>query len=346
VCQCLLWSDSPRAKRPYGEGTWWRYASCSADRRRKDGMELRVHGIGSHEPFQVLGSPTLEFGDDRNGSYRMFEPSRNQVHAFVWSRTTRAKFGVYRYLLLPFTLLNVAGFAQSLTSAQDRLGGFVYRFLVQALGISVTVSYVYWLWAALADVPRVHGASAVYHNSATWLVLLIVLAPLLFRSLFPGRDGDSSASGQGIPPVGTSQLWTKRPTRSFHLAHFLGTFGLIEAINLATGWRQDLLLTLVVIQMTILLLGGAVILWRIPNSEAPERAGLVVMLLAIALPHVIFGSVLLADASVIERFHQIEPAESVGLAVLRPIPYWQFIATYFVVALMAFSSAPDRRTAS
>lgn len=297
-------------------------------------MELRVHGIGSHQPYQVFGAPILEFGDRRNGTYEMPERSRDDVHAFVWSRTTRRRLGIYRYALLPFTLLNVAGYAQTSASDQDDLGGRIYRTLVQFLGLTLTISYIYWLWAACADLPRVHGASADFQASMFVSVLVIVLGPILFRVLIRrGTNYSTPHADAATPVVGTSAFWSKRPARAFHLGHLLGSLALLEAINLATGWRQDLLMTLVAIQIATILVLGAVVLRRIRQPGAPERGGLVLLLLAVALPHAILGSILLATTSTVEAFHMIEASDSVGLLVLRPTPYWQFIATYFAIAL-------------
>src|SRR2546430_84557 len=91
-----------------------------------DRREIRVHGIGLHDPWDVLGSPPKTEGSANVGSYS-FVGLRTSARSFVWSRITRGSTVLW-YALLPFTLINVAGYMVGADASTNRHR--CYRFIV------------------------------------------------------------------------------------------------------------------------------------------------------------------------------------------------------------------------
>ena len=75
-------------------------------------VEFRVHGIGDHDDWSELGSPTLLVdGAPRHAD--IAEPPELPGHDLLlvnWARTSRRRSGWLWYLALPYTLVNAAGY--------------------------------------------------------------------------------------------------------------------------------------------------------------------------------------------------------------------------------------------
>jgi hypothetical protein len=292
-------------------------------------LELRVHGIGSHAPHEVLGAPERKTGDENIGVYALPQQLRPGVHAFVWSRTTRRWLGTYRYFLLPFTLVNVAGFMRREGSAHGDWARLIYSTLVALVGASVTVSYLFWLWAFIVDLPSVHGARVDVLALLFWIPILVIGIPVVSRIFFV-----RTYSGAPRQAVSSEQFWRSNGDRTAFVVH-LALVSLIAAgLNAATGWEDDPLFVLAAAQTTLLVvLGGLVYRTALKQPQHPEIAGIFNLTIAVALPHIFFGALMVVASTVVEAFHAIRPGE-VMLIALRPREqYWRFTFVMFSAAL-------------
>ena len=106
--------------------------------------ELRVHGVGGTPPEDILGEPhtKLVAGDKIAGFYRGSDESDGrQVEAYSWGGlTSRSASRAWWLVLLPFALVNVAGWMH-VKRGRDAL---VAR-LVRAVALVLSASYVLWL---------------------------------------------------------------------------------------------------------------------------------------------------------------------------------------------------------
>lgn len=108
-------------------------------------MELRVHGIGDHGALSNQGSGVqLRSAAPVRGVllYRAPPPPAHEVRFVNWTRTARNRVPLAWYLVLPFTLLNMASFMS------PRRGGPLHKSLVIGWGVVLTVTT--WLWLVLA----------------------------------------------------------------------------------------------------------------------------------------------------------------------------------------------------
>src|SRR4051794_39843979 len=88
-----------------------------------DAVEVRVHGIGDHDDWSELGSPTLVSDGSPRGADIALPPTL-PAHPLLlvnWSRTSRRRAGWLWYLALPYTLVNAAGYMDD--AAGDEIGG-------------------------------------------------------------------------------------------------------------------------------------------------------------------------------------------------------------------------------
>jgi len=296
-------------------------------------LELRIHGIGSHAPPDVDGEPALVKGDSEIGVYVVDDDTR----AFVWSRTTRGRLGVYRYFLLPFTLVNVAGYMHRPRGE----GSASFPPLVHLIGASVTLSYIFWLLAFAADAPRAYGASEEWQISAFFVVLAAVFGTLVLFAIAPRRRSPPPA--EDTSDVGQERFWARYPRRGSYVGHAVLVAVIYEVVNVLTSWRQDVIVSLAAGQLIALtLLGTIVYLHAAGDDQTSEIGGLFALGVAMALPHIAFGGVFYASASIVELFRDI-PAGQLSLAVLRPVPYWQFLPTFFTLAGLLWALLLFRR---
>ena len=129
-----------------------------ADPGRFEVRELRIHGVGGSPGEALLGlrsrDDTVVVGEGRGTIFlarRAGREGRN-VEGYDWGAlTSSSPLQPLWILLLPFTLLNVAGWMHpSFESAKHRQIDLI-RMLVQVLGILLTVTWTLWTAILLVD---------------------------------------------------------------------------------------------------------------------------------------------------------------------------------------------------
>lgn len=153
----------------------FRHATSKAPSDLTGVTELRVHGVGGTPPEHLLGEPNAELvaGDQIAGFYRGTDRTVNgvtrHVEAYSWGGlTSRSASRAWWLLLLPFALVNVAGWMQS----ERKSGGFVAR-LIRALALSLTATLVLWLSTLSLDMIAYQcGGDPDCYSSRWWLAPL------------------------------------------------------------------------------------------------------------------------------------------------------------------------------
>ncbi len=113
------------------------------------GIEMRVHGIGDHDIYSSLGSPTYSDDNPPTDQVRVGEAPRLPGHPLRLVNWSRASRGINRsvawYLAFPFTLMNVAGYMGPL-KVKDAL---FLRVGLLVSGILLTASMAVWVGAII-----------------------------------------------------------------------------------------------------------------------------------------------------------------------------------------------------
>lgn len=170
---------------------------------RAEVVELRVHGVGGASAQQLLQARgdfdvVQVEGDGTSGFFRLRHPDRADrvAEAYVWGGlNSKALISGLWWLLLPFTLVNLAGWMLGRTGRGDGVGGGsspsdrplatkITRGLVRLGGAGLTIVYVLYLLVLVVDVTAVRCGSDPACSRSWWL------APLRW---FP------TASGVGHP---------------------------------------------------------------------------------------------------------------------------------------------------
>ena len=177
--------------------------------------ELRVHGVGNTPLEQILDdpNPVRVIGDATAGFYRRpgFEPSTTQppiddkgalvspgdLEAYDWGGfNTGGGWRAFWVLLLPFTLVNLAGW---MVLNRSRLG----RRSVQLFGLALSTALVAWLGAVAVDTIALQcGGQTTCVDHHVWMkpldwfgsdpaariaiVLIIPLVIVLLLRMWPG----------------------------------------------------------------------------------------------------------------------------------------------------------------
>lgn len=121
-----------------------------------DGVEIRVHGIGDHNDWSGLGSPTLIY-DGAPLAPDVAQPPTLPDHTVLlvnWSRTSRKRSGWLWYLALPFTVVNAAGYMVPTGDAGTERTDRQVRTSSVATGLVLTVLGYVWLVAIVETIAR------------------------------------------------------------------------------------------------------------------------------------------------------------------------------------------------
>jgi hypothetical protein len=112
--------------------------------------EIRVHGVGGTTPEAMLEQTGVRqaAGDTIAGFFRgATGPAGRAVEAYSWGGlTARSRSRAFWVLLLPFSLINLAGWMVEPGSDPDRRsrGTKWHEVLVQVIGLQLTAMYVMW----------------------------------------------------------------------------------------------------------------------------------------------------------------------------------------------------------
>ena len=129
-----------------------------AEPSRFEVRELRIHGVGGSPGEALLGlrsrDDAVVVGEGRGTVFlaRRADSEGRNVEGYDWGAlTSSSPLQPLWILLLPFTLLNVAGWMHpSFESAKHRQIDLI-RMLVQVLGILLTVTWTLWTAILLVD---------------------------------------------------------------------------------------------------------------------------------------------------------------------------------------------------
>src|SRR5947209_419809 len=139
-------------------------------------MELRVHGIGGPDPASVLGcAPNATVvswrSEPRSRSVVRCAAGDREVHVYHWSPLTSGSRSFAAWpLLLPFTLINVAGWMAppGAGPAADRRRT-LHRLGTALVGLATTGATVVWLFAAAIAVwGKVEGTDSAAGALSGW----------------------------------------------------------------------------------------------------------------------------------------------------------------------------------
>ncbi|MGB5756635.1 MAG: hypothetical protein WBM50_06945, partial [Acidimicrobiales bacterium] len=131
--------------------------------------ELRIHGIGGSTPESLLRDrdPIQVGGDDEAGFYRRRDRSAF-TEAYAWGGlTARANVRAFWILLLPFALINVAGWMIAPVGVGDRKRP---EALMRAVALGSTVAMVGLMAAATVDLVALQcGLQEACAGRSVWL---------------------------------------------------------------------------------------------------------------------------------------------------------------------------------
>ncbi|HYT30520.1 MAG TPA: hypothetical protein VEN82_07060 [Actinomycetota bacterium] len=176
-------------------------------------IELRVHGVGGATPEGLLGeegaADVVRVGGDGPTT---FHARRRDLHveAYVWGKlTSRALVQPLWLFLLPFTLVNVAGWMHRPIAdcrTRSRWPLKASRLLVEFIGLGLTAAYIYWIANTILN-------HAYYRESVFWLhgprskivaggvVLLVLLLVVLWIALSKQGGFERYPPPSGIAPA-------------------------------------------------------------------------------------------------------------------------------------------------
>lgn len=136
------------------------------------GTEIRIHGIGDHNPWSALGTPPVKHHGTDFTPDTVLPPElpTHNLWLVTWSRVSRKRAGWLWYVALPFTLVNVAREMRSAdrdvddTGSSDResdalvgappAGDTLLRVAVVVVGAVLTWTCFVWSVAIVETIAR------------------------------------------------------------------------------------------------------------------------------------------------------------------------------------------------
>ncbi|MEY2396864.1 MAG: hypothetical protein QOJ00_38 [Actinomycetota bacterium] len=155
--------------------------------------EIRVHGVGGSSPASILGlgsdveAELVTFGD-RTGVWR--RRSQPEIEGYVWGGlTSGSSLQPFWILLLPFTLVNVAGWMHEPAAVLGLARIRVIRAVTFCVGLTMTATYAVWTALIIEDsigsrwLPRRHPHLGGHHITPRWGTIVGGVAMLVMLSL-------------------------------------------------------------------------------------------------------------------------------------------------------------------
>ncbi|MER5335280.1 hypothetical protein [Micromonospora sp. NPDC002717] len=184
-----------------------------------DGVtELRLHGVGGTTPENLLAdvAPQLVSGDGVAGFFRTADVKGRHAEAYSWGGlTSRSATRALWLLLLPFTLVNVAGWMCTPTAWRGALRFRVHRAVVRWAALGLTVNLLLLVAMTTMDVVAYQCGVRVACADRWWLrwlhtdpfvdhparrVLVGALVPLLVAIGLLALSGRSLSRYEQVPP--------------------------------------------------------------------------------------------------------------------------------------------------
>ncbi|MGH8887697.1 MAG: hypothetical protein ACRDYX_21510, partial [Egibacteraceae bacterium] len=195
-------------------------------------IEIRIHGVGGstphallceHDPEDVL----LVRGTEKSGFWaRRSDPT---VQGYVWGPlTSGSKLQPLWIVLLPFTLLNVAGWMhRPVTSCSQRRTWWT-RWLVTVLGFTLTIIWALWLCVIVADLVAYRAGRQLTSISTGQFVAIGVGGFAIAAIGFAWRARGSLA-GWPLVGLGAAVSFGALVARTLESSGWRGTWGVVGA---------------------------------------------------------------------------------------------------------------------
>lgn len=201
-------------------------------------MELRVHGIGGPTPQSVLGvSPGTTCrpvwrGVPPAASALRVPPGDRSTAVYHWAPlTSGSRWFALWPLLLPFTVINVAGFMRPRGGA---LRGFLVVRLVQGVALATTMAWVGWAAMVGQIILREQSPHWAGEVLAGVLVLLPFLVSQATRRAFDALQPSSAHQGNRAVHADRGEL--RDPDFFDGRAHLLAACLHALVAVVALGW--------------------------------------------------------------------------------------------------------------
>jgi hypothetical protein len=234
--------------------------------RDLDRAELRVHGVGRHSSRSLIGA--AEPVEGLKSTFRRTDGSN--VYAVVWTRLTRTGLGAYNFFLLPFSLLNTAGFMADRADDNARF----LRGFVSSMGVTVSSAWILYGVVIFWDLPLIQRGSLVCNVLRGVGILLAAMVLWRIGADLVGRRSRLDEASSHVRRA----LGIDRPRWVFHYAWVVVT-------TLVCAWRGSggsALMLLSYAQLALLVVPG----WFAREGGTPSRfMGTDAGFLACALTH-------------------------------------------------------------